>query len=324
MASNAKSPSGYRLAKTVHIGGEGGWDYLIVDDNARRLYVTHASKVHVLNADTFDIVGEIPTEGAHGVAIASPFGRGFASNGASGTVTVFDLKTLRVSGQITVGQNPDSIRFDPASKKVFVFNGRSHDASVIDAATEEVVATIPLGGKVEFSVSDGEGHVYVNNEDKSEVDVIDSQTLKLIAQYPLGQGQAPTGLALDPKKRRLFSVCRNKFMIVTDADNGQILASLPIGTGSDGCGFDPETGFAFSSNGEGTLTVVREETPGLYAVLDTVTTRRAGRTMTIDPRTHSVFIPTAEQGPTPPATAEQPRPRPPVIPDTFVLMQFKR
>lgn len=322
MVTGSKSASGYHLSRTINIAGDGGWDYLIVDDNARRLYVTHASRVNVLNADTLEVVGEIPTEGAHGVAIASPFGKGFASNGATGAVTVFNLETLKVSGQVKVGENPDSIRYDPASKKVFVFNGRSHDASVIDAVTEQVVATIPLGGKVEFSVTDAAGRVYVNNEDKSEVDVIDSQTLKLVAQYPLGEGQSPTGLALDIKKRRLFSVCRNKFMIITDADSGRILASLPIGSGSDGCGFDPETGFAFSSNGEGTLTVVREESPGVYAVLDTVTTRRAGRTMTVDPRTHAVFIPTAEQGPTPPPTAEQPRPRPPVIPGTFVLMQF--
>jgi YVTN family beta-propeller protein len=322
--ANAKSVSGYHLAKTVHIGGEGGWDYLIVDDEARRLYVTHASKVHVLNADTLDIVGEIPTQGAHGVAIASPLGYGFASNGATDTVTVFDLRTLGVVGQVAVGQNPDSIRYDPASRKVFVFNGRSHDASVIDAATQQVVATIPLGGKVEFSVADGNGRVYVNNEDKSEVDVIDSRTLKHVAQYQLGPGQAPTGLALDPRNRRLFSVCRNKFMVVLDADSGSILASLPIGNGSDGCGFDTGTGFAFSSNGEGTLTVVRENPQGVYEVFDTVTTRRAGRTMTIDPRTHSVFIPTAEQGPTPAPTPEQPRPRPAIIPDTFVLMQFQR
>jgi len=319
----SKSPSGYHLVKTVHIGGEGGWDYLTVDEAARRLYVTHASRVHVLDADTLDILGEIPTEGAHGVAIAKAFGRGFASNGQTGTVTIFDLMTLKVLGQIPVGQNPDSILYDQFSKKVFTFNGRSQDSSVVDVATGKVLATIPLGGKVEFSRSDGKGRVYVNNEDLSEVDVIDSRALTLIARFPLGQGQNPTGLAFDPVNRRLFSTCRNKFMIVTDADDGRILASLAIGTGSDGCAYDAETGYAFSSNGEGTLTVVRKETPDVYVVFDTIPTRRAGRTMTIDPLTHAVYIPTADQGPAPAPTAEQPRPRPPIIPDTFVLMQFR-
>jgi YVTN family beta-propeller protein len=279
----------------------------------------------VLNADTLAVIGEIPnTEGVHGVAIASEFERGFTSNGRTSTVSIFDLKTLKVIGQVPVGENPDSIRFDPASKKVFVFNGRSHDASVIDAGIGAVVATIPLGGKVEFSVTDSKGRVYVNNEDKSEIDVIDSQTLKLIGQWPLAPGEAPTGLAIDTKNRRLFSVTRNKFMIVTDADNGHILASLPIGSGCDGCGFDPETQLAFSSNGEGTLTIVHEESPTVFKVLETVTTRRGARTMTIDLKTHSVFLPTAEFGPTPQPTAEQPRPRPTVIPDTFVLLQFQK
>ena len=323
--ASVKSPSGYHLVKTVKIGGEGGWDYLIVDDIARRLYVTHGTRVHVLNADTLAIVGEIPnTEGVHGVAIASEFGRGYTSNGRTSTVSIFDLKTLKIISQVPVGENPDSIRFDPASKKVFVFNGRSHDASVIDAATGTVVATIPLGGKVEFSVADGKGRVFVNNEDKSEIDVIDSKTLKLVAQWPIAPGEAPTGLAIDTRNRRLFSVTRNKFMIVTDADNGHVLASLPIGSGCDGCAFDPETQLAFASNGEGTLTIVREESPTKFSVLDTVATKQGARTMTIDPKTHSVFLPTADFGPTPQPTAEQPRPRPVAIPGTFVVLQFQK
>ena len=321
----AKSPSGYYLGEKLLIGGEGGWDYLIVDDISRRLYVTHATKVHVLNADTLAVIGEIPnTEGVHGVAIASEFGRGFTSNGRTATVSIFDLKTLKVVGEVPVGENPDSIRFDVASKKVFVFNGRSHDATVIDAASGKVVATIPLGGKPEFSVADGKGRVYVNNEDKSEIDVIDSLALKVLSRWPLAPGEAPSGLALDVKNRRLFSVCRNKFMIVMDADNGHILASLPIEGGTDGCGFDTETRLAFSSNGEGTLTVVREDSPTTFSVLDTVVTQRGARTMTIDPKTHAVFLPTAEFGPTPQPTAEQPRPRPTVLPGTFVLLKFQR
>ncbi len=304
--ASAKSPSGYHLAKTVKIGGEGGWDYLIVDEIARRIYVSHATKVHVLDADTLAIFGEIPnTEGVHGIAIASEFGKGYTSNGRTNNVTVFDLKMLKVLGQVAVGENPDSIRYDPFSKKVFTFNGRSHDSSVIDAATGKVVARIPLGGKVEFAQTDGKGRVYVNNEDKSEVDVIDSKTLKLIAQWPIAPGEAPTGLALDNKNHRLFSVTRNKFMIVLDADNGHILDSLPIGAGCDGAGFDPETLFAFASNGgDGTLTIVHEESPTVFKVLDTVETKRGARTMTVDLKTHAVFLPTADFGPTPQPTNE--------------------
>ena len=313
------------MTRKLLIGGEGGWDYLVVDDAARRLYVTHNDRVHVLNADTLDLVGEVlKTEGVHGVAIASEFRRGFASNGRASTVSIFDLKTLKVVKEVAVGKNPDAIRFDPSSKRVFVFNGVSHDASVIDAATEEVIATIPLGGKPEFSVADGQGHVYVNNEDRSEVMVIDSKTLEVLSRWPIAPGEAPTGLAIDLKNRRLFSVTRNKFMIVLEADDGRIIASLPIGGGCDGCMFDPERKLAFASNGEGTLTIVQEDTPSCFTVLDTITTQRGARTMTIDPRTHALFLPTAEYGPTPQPTAEQPRPRPPVLPNTFVLLQFQK
>jgi YVTN family beta-propeller protein len=319
------TPSGYYLAKKLLIGGEGGWDYLIVDDVARRLYVSHSDRVHVLNADTLEVLGEVAkTEGVHGVAIAGEFGRGFASNGRSSTVSIFDLKTLKVVKEVAVGKNPDAIRFDPFSKRVFVFNGASHDASVIDAATGKIVATIPLGGKPEFSVADGLGHVYANNEDTSEVMVIDSKTLKVASRWPIAPGEAPTGLAIDLKNRRLFSVTRNKFMIVLDADDGRVLASLPIGGGCDGCMFDPERKLAFASNGEGNVTIVHEQSPTNFSVLDTVETKRGARTMTIDLRTHALFLPTADYGPTPQPTAEQPKPRPPVLPNTFVILQLQK
>ncbi|MCX6648377.1 MAG: YncE family protein [Candidatus Bathyarchaeota archaeon] len=318
------SPSGYHLNKKRLIGGEGGWDYLVVDDAARRLYVTHNDRVHVLNADTLDPVGEVlKTEGVHGVAIASEFRRGFASNGRASTVSIFDLGTLKVIKEVAVGRNPDAIRFDPFSKRVFVFNGVSHDASVIDAATGEVIATIPLGGKPEFSVADGLGHVYVNNEDTSEVMVIDSKTL-VLSRWPIAPGESPTGLAIDLKNRRLFSVTRNKFMIMLDADDGHVVASLPIGGGCDGCMFDPDRKLVFSSNGEGTLTIVREESPTTFSVLDTVDTKRGARTMTIDLRTHALFPPAADYGPTPQPTVEQPKPRPPILPNTFVILQLQK
>ena len=320
-----QSPSGYHLNKKFLLGGEGGWDYLTVDDASRRLYVTHNDRVHVLNADTLNLIGEVTkTEGIHGVAIASEFGRGFTSNGRASTVSIFDLNTLKVIGEIAVGRNPDAIRFDPFSKRVFVFNGISHDASVIDAATGELIATIPLGGKPEFSVADGLGHVYVNNEDTSAVMTIDSKTLEILSNWPISPGESPTGLAIDTENRRLFSVCRNKLMIVLDADDGTILTSLPIGGGCDGCIFDPERKLAFSSNGEGTMTIVREESSTFFTVLGTVDTQRGARTMTIDLKTHSLFLPTAEYGPTPQPTAEQPKPRPPVLPNTFVILQIQK
>ena len=320
-----KSPSGYHLSKKLLIGGEGGWDYLVVDDAARSLYVTHNDRVHVLNADTLDFIGVVSkTEGVHGVAIAGELGRGFTSNGRTSTVSIFDLKTLKVVKEVAVGKNPDAIRFDPFSKRIFVFNGVSHDASVIDAATGEVIATIPLGGKMEFSVADGLGHVYANNEDTSEVMVIDSKNLKVLSRWPIAPGESPTGLSIDTKNRRLFSVTRNKFMIVLDADDGRVLASLPIGIGCDGCMFDPERKLVFASNGEGTLTIVHEDSPLNFSILDTVATQRGARTMTIDLRTHALFLPTAEYGSTPQPTADQPRPRPPVLPNTFVLLQFQK
>lgn len=239
-------------------------------------------------------------------------------------MSIFDLNTLKVLDEVPVGKNPDAIRFDVVSKKVFVFNGQSQDATVIDAVSGKATATIPLGGKPEFSVADGNGRVYVNIEDKSELVAIDSRTLKVLSRWSLAPGEAPTGLAMDTKNRRLFAVCRNKLMIVINADNGHILASLPIGSGTDGCAFDPETQLAFSSNGEGTLTIIREESPTVFSVLDSLTTQRGARTMTIDPETHAVFLPMAEFGPTPQPTADLPRPRAAILPNTFAILQFQK
>lgn len=321
---NTKS-LGYHLVKKCLIGGEGGWDYLTVDSNARRLYVSHSTRVNVLDIDSFTVIGEISkTEGVHGIAVASELGRGFTSNGRSSTVSIFDLNTLKVLDEVPVGKNPDSIRFDTISKRVFVFNGQSHDATVIDAVSGKVISTIPLGGKPEFSVADGKGKVYVNVEDTSEVVCIDSKTLNIISRWSITPGEFPTGLAIDIKNRRLFAVCRNKLMIMIDADNGHILTSLPIGSGTDGCAFDPDTQLAFSSNGEGTLTIVQEESPTIFSVLENVPTQRGARTMTIDPKTHTVFLPTAEFGPTPQPTVEQPRPRPTIIPGTFIVLQLQK
>src|ERR1051325_9858406 len=260
--TNAKPATGYHLLKRIEVGGEGGWDYLTVDSAARRLYVSHATRVVVIDVDKGSVVGEIPdTKGVHGIAIAPELGRGFTSNGAAATATIFDLKTLNVLGQVKTGTNPDAIIYDPASRRVFAFNGRSNDATAIDAASGNVAGTLAVGGKPEFAVADGKGMVYVNIEDKSEIVAIDSNKLTVKARWPLAPGEEPSGLAMDRKARRLFAVCSNKKMIVMNADDGHVVADLPTGGGTDAAAFDPETNLAFSSNGEGTLTVVREDSP---------------------------------------------------------------
>jgi YVTN family beta-propeller protein len=304
----------------IQIGGEGGWDYLTVDSAARRLYVSHATKVVVVDLDTDKVVGDIPdTAGVHGIAVASKLNRGYSSNGRTNNVTIFDLKTLKTLGHIETRQNPDAIAYDPVSNHVFTFNGRSKDSTVIDAATDKVVKTIPLGGKPEFSANDGNGKLYVNIEDTHEIAEIDARKLEVTKRYSLDGCEDPSGLAMDTKARRLFSVCGNKVMAISDPAAGKVIATVPIGQGADGAGFDPGTSEAFSSNGDGTLTVVREAN-GKYQVAENATTQRGARTMAVDPKTHKVYLPTAQFGPAPAPTAQTPRPRPAMVPDTFTVL----
>jgi DNA-binding beta-propeller fold protein YncE len=320
-----QTPSGLHLVKKTLVGGEGGWDYLTVDSKARRLYVTHSERVVVLDADSLTVVGEVlKGDGLHGVAIAEESGHGFASNGRPSTVSMFDLKTLAVIKEIPTAKKPDAILYDPASKRVFAMCGDGECATVIDPVSGIVVDSIPLGGGPEFGVADGEGHVYVNIEDKSEVVAIDSRTAKVIKRWSIAPGEEPSGLSMDARHRRLFSVCRNKLMVVSDADEGKVIATLPIGAGVDGCGFDPGTQTAFSSNGEGTMTVVHEDSPASFVVVENAVTQRGARTVAVDPATHSVYTASAEFGPAPAPTAEHPRPRPPIVPDTFVVLKYQR
>ena len=289
-------PSGYHLVHQYSLGGEGGWDYLTLDGATRRLFVARSTRVMVVDADSGKLLSEIPdTPGVHGVALVPALNRGFISNGREGTVSVFDLKTLKVSQKIKVGENPDAILYDPFSKRVFAFNGRSHDASVIDAETEKVVGTIPLSGKPEFGVSDGQGRVYVNVEDKGELALLDPKEMKVKATWSLAPCEEPTGLALDRANHRLFSGCSNKLMAVVDAESGKLLTTLPIGDGVDGVAFDPEVSLAFSSNGEGTVTVVKEESPQKFSVLETVPTVAGARTITLDPKLHQLFTVTKSE-----------------------------
>lgn len=326
-AKGAKASSGYHVVRTFAIGGEGRWDYLVADGG--RLYVPRSDRVMVLDAQSGAVIGVVPaTPGVHGVALAKDLGRGFTSNGAEGSVTVFDLKTLGVLGKVKVGDNPDAILFDPASGKVFALNGKSHDVSVFDADIDLTKAAtsqrLELGGKPEFAVADGEGHVYVNIEDTNEIVAIDSKSLKATARWPILPGEEPTGLAMDVGNRRLLSVCGNKVMVVVNADTGKVVESLPIGEGCDGAAFDPKTRLAFASNGEGTLTVVREESSDRYSVMENVPTQMGTRTMALDASTHRVYLATARFGPAPAPTPEHPRPRPAMIPGTFTILVVDR
>jgi len=317
-SSAAPSPdaSGYKVVKTIPLGGEGGWDYLFVDSDARRVYVSHATQVVVLDADTYAVIGNIPnTEGVHGVAIAPGLGRGFTSNGRSNDVTIFDLKTLKAIGTVKTDANPDAIVYDPVSKRVFTFNGRGKNTTAINAADGTVAGTLALGGKPEFAVADGKGSIFVNNEDTSELIQIDSQKLTETHRWPLAPCKSPSGLAMDLQNRRLFSVCDEKVMAVVNADTGKVVATPTIGEGVDASAFDPATQLVFASNGEGTLTVVHEDSPDKYTVVENVPTKRSARTMGLDLKTHNIFLAAADFDP--PAPGER---RGKMKPNSFVIL----
>jgi DNA-binding beta-propeller fold protein YncE len=320
IAAVAASTPGYHLTNTYKIGGEGGWDYLTVDASARRVYISRGTHVIVLDADSGKSVGDIgDTPGVHGIAIASDLGKGFISNGRENTVSVFDLTSMKTQNKIKVGENPDAILYDPATKHVFTFNGRSSDATAIDATNGNVLGTIKLGGKPEFAVSDYKGGVFVNIEDKSEIVSLDPDKLTVRAHWPLAPCEEPSGLAIDRKNRRLFAGCE-KVMAVVNADTGKVVTTLPIGNGVDATAFDDDTMLAFASCGEGVINVIHEESPDKFSVAETVKTQRGARTMALDSKTHNLFTITAQFGPPPAATADNPRPRPAILPDSFVVL----
>ena len=312
----------FKLLNKYTVGGEGRWDLLTFDAKQNRLFVSRASHVQVIAADSGKVVGDIPgTEGVHGIALADEFNAGFTSNGKSNSVTVFDLKTLNVIENIKIsGINPDVIIYEPKSKHIFVFNGRSTNASVIDAATHKEIATISLPGKPELAVSDDEGKVFVNLEDKSEVVVIDSASNKVLKTYALGTGTEPTGIAFDQKHHRLFSVCDNKKMVILDSETGKVISEQTIGAGPDSAAFDPNLGIAFSSNGDGTLTLVKENDPEHFSVAQNVLTQKGARTMAYDAEKHIAYLVTASFGETPAATKEQPHPKPAIVQDSFMVL----
>jgi DNA-binding beta-propeller fold protein YncE len=321
----AAAGPGYKVVNTYKVGGDGGWDYLIADGAARRLYISRATHVIVLDLDSGKTVGDIAdTPGVHGIALAPELGRGFVSNGREGTVSIFDLKTLATISKVKAGENPDAILYDPATRRVFTFNGKSQDSTAIDAAKGTVLGTIKLDGKPEFAASDGKGEIFVNIEDKSELTAIDSNKLAVKSTWPLAPCESPSGLSIDRKNRRLFVGCDNKMMAVVDADSGKVLATPAIGDGVDATTFDDETGLAFASCGEGVLTVVREESPDKFSVAENVPTQAGARTLALDSKTHNVYLVTAKFGPPPAATADNPHPRRSILPDSFVVLVVRK
>ena len=324
-SKGAVGKSGYHLIKKVKLGGEGGWDYLTVDPASRRLFISRGTHVMVVDADEGKVVGDIPnTPGVHGIALVPEMNKGFTSNGKSNTSTIFDMKTLEKLGEATTEKNPDAIIYDPASKRVFTFNGDASSATAIDAATGKTVGNFALGGGPEYAASDGKGHAFVNLEDKSQLVKFDPVTLKVEKTWPLAPCESPSGLAIDAEHQILVVGCHNKMMAFVDGNSGHVIGTVPIGQGVDANRFDPETGFAFASCGDGTVTVAHEDSPDKFSVVDTISTQRGARTMELDTSNHNLYLVTADFGATPAPTPEHPRPRPAIVPDTFTLLIFGR
>jgi YVTN family beta-propeller protein len=316
VVAGAAEPPKFKQVAAYVLGGDGGWDYAVYDASANRLFIAHSTAIYVMDAASGKKLGEVPADGAHGIALLPDLNRGFSTNGKAGTVTVFDMKTLKPLQEIKVGDGPDAVIYDPHSKRVIVMHGRSKDVMVIDPHTMKVTDTIPLGGKLEFAAA-AKDHVYVNVEDTGEIADIDSRTWKLAQRWKLADCEEPTGLALDANSHHLFAACDKKLDVV-DARTGKVVASVPTGAGTDAAEYDPGLKLVFASNGEGTLTVVRETKEGKYEQAATVPTQRGARTMALDPKTHTLFLPTAEFGP--PAAGQQ---RPSIKPGTFVVLAYR-
>ena len=316
----------YHVAQRYQLGGDGGWDYVILDTVGNRLFVGRQNRVMVIDEASGKLLGEVPgLSGAHGTAIDYATGHGFATSGRDSSVVMFDLKTLKVLGRTIAAEDADAIAYDAASKRVYTFNGDANSSSVIDPTTGQRIATIPLGGKPEYGVSAGDGKLYANIEDKAEVVEIDAAAQKVTRRWSLAPCESPTGLAIDRAHHRLFSGCRNKHLAISDIDKGKLITTLPIGSGVDANAFDPGTQNAFASNGDGTLTVVHEDSPDRFRVVQTVTTMAGARTMALDPRSHRLYLVSAQFGPAPTeSTAANPRRRPPMVPGSFTLLVLEQ
>jgi YVTN family beta-propeller protein len=320
----ALATESYQFLNEIKIGGEGGWDILTIDSNARRLYLSHAIKVVVVDLNKNAVAGEIAdTPGVHGFVAVPEFQRGFSSNGKENKSSVVDLSTWKTISKIDTGQNPDAIVYEPKHRDVYVFNHTGNSVTVIDAKEAKVVATIPLGGSPEFAVVDpAAGRVYCNIEDKSEVAVIDATKHEVVAHWPLAPGEEPTGIALDAAHHRLFAACHNKMMAMLDTETGKVIATVPIGAGTDGCAFDDATQLTFASCGEGVVTTAHEDSPDKLSILQTLKTERGARTMALDPKTHRIYLPTAQFQPPPSPSPGQSPARPTIVPNTLKLLVY--
>ncbi|MEJ2078693.1 MAG: YncE family protein [Acidobacteriota bacterium] len=320
----AESPV-YRITHKFTLAGEGRWDYVVPDPPRHRLFIGRENRVMVVNERNGKLLGAVlGIDGAHGVALVRHTGHGFATSGNDGSIVMFDLRTLKPLARIPAAEDADAIIYDSVSDRVFSFNGDAHSSTVVDPGAGKLVTNIPLGGKPESGVSAGNGKVYVNITDTNEVAEIDASALQVTRRWSTEPCQHPVAMAIDLKNHRLFSGCRSGAMAVSDYDAGTVVATVPIGEGVDGAAFDPDSGDAFASNGDGTLTVIHQDGPDKYHVVENVKTMRGARTMGLDPTTHQLFLVSARFGPVPPATPENPRRRPPMVPGTFTLMVIER
>jgi len=316
---------GYHVLRTFVVGGTDGWDYVALDSMHHRLFVARQTRVMVLDPASGKLLGEVTgLSGAHGTAFAYDLNRGFATSGRDSTVTMFNLGTYEVLGRLKADQDADAVLYDPATKRIYTMNGDAGTSTVIDPAAGKVVGTIRLGGKPEFAVSAGDGMLYANLEDKASIAEIDAKAMKVVREWPMAPCTSPTGLAIDRQHHRLFSGCRNRVMAISDARQGRLLATVPIGAGVDASAYDPGTGFAFASNGDGTLTVVMEQAPGKFSVAETVPTMTGARTMALDPTTHMLYLVGAQFGPLPDSAPGTGRRRPPILPNSFAVLVVGR
>ena len=324
LSATATAEDLYKFLNEIPIGGEGGWDILTIDAAARRLYLSHATKVVVVDLEKNAVVGEIKdTPGVHGFLAVPEVGRGFSSNGKENKASVVDLKTLRTVSKIETGESPDALVYDSKHADVYIFNHRGSSVSVIDAKTPKVVATISLGGEPEFAAVDSASdRVYVNIEDKSEVVAIDTAKHEAVAHWPLAPGEEPSGIALDAAHHRVFSTCHNKIMTMLDTQSGKVVGTAPIGTGVDGAAFDDSTQLVFASCGEGVTNILKEETPEKLSVVQTLQTKRSARTMALDPQTHRIYLPAADFQPAPSPSPGASPTRPTIIPNTMKLLVY--
>jgi YVTN family beta-propeller protein len=324
LGSAALADDAYKFLNEIPIGGEGGWDILTIDSPADRLYLSHATKVVVIDLNKNAVAGEIAdTPGVHAFVAVPEFQRGFSSNGKEAKSSVVDLTTLKTISKIDTGQSPDAVVYEPRHREVYIFNHTGNSATVIDAKSATVTATIPLGGSPEFAVVDEKaGRIYCNIEDKSEVAVIDSTKHEVVARWPIAPGEEASGIALDAAHHRLFATCHNKMMVMVDTETGKVVANVPIGAGVDGCAFDDASQFAFASCGDGTTTIAKEETPQKLTVIQTLKTERGARTMALDPKTHRIYLPTAQFQPAPSPSPGASPARPTILPNTLKLLVY--